>query len=527
MAGVSLDSLLPWKWMAARFVNSLAVMLVPTVLMGMAFPLAARIYTRRLGSVGTSLGNIYAINTMGGVLGSAIAGFVLIPVVGVQNSVVLIAAVNAAMGVVLILAEPGLTRAGRNVSAGVAGAVFLVAGGALLTGGKLVLTSYYEGKETGAVLSYEEGIGATVKVYRDIYGDRIISINGFPVAGEPPEYQDAQKALAHFPLLLSEASSPRVLIIGFGAGGTSWSVLQHDVASVDCVELVPAVPRAAHFFPTVNHGVLDEPKYNLILNDGRNHVMVTDKEYDVISIDATSPKMAGNGSLYALDFYELLKERLSGDGIVAQWIPHHLLSDGEVKMTARSFMTAFPHATLWFSPLRQNAVLIGTKDELWIDYRRVEAAFADEVIRQELASVNVADPVGFLSGFLMGEDALADYVGGIGDNTDNHPVLEFTPALSYFLADAFRLRNVFDFREGRETILPWLVNLGDTEEEVAAVREAIQRRFDAVGFSINGDIALVLGERERAIAEYSQALTVDPLERNWLTATSGLEDLRR
>jgi len=212
---------------------------------------------------------------------------------------------------------------------------------------------------------------------------------------------------------------------------------------------------------------------------------------------------------------------------VVQWIPHHLLSDGEVKMTARSFMTAFPHATLWFSPLRQNAVLIGTQNELEIDYGRLEAAFQDEVIRRELESVNVADPVGFLSGFLMGEETLAEYVGNIPDNTDNHPVLEFTPALSYFLADAYRLRNVFDFRDAREIILPWLVNLGETEEEVETVTEAMQRRYEAVGYSINGDIALVLGERERAIAEYSQALAVDPLERNWLTATSGSEMPRR
>lgn len=312
--------------------------------------------------------------------------------------------------------------------------------------------------------------------------------------------------------------SPRVAIIGFGAGGTSWGVLQHDVESVDCVELVPAVPRAAHLFPTVNHGVLDEPKYNLILNDGRNYMLVTDREYDVISIDATSPKMAGNGSLYSLDFYQLLKERISEDGIVVQWIPHHLLSDREVKMTAKSFMTAFPHATLWFSPLRQNAVLIGTQKELEVDYGRVEAAYRKEVIREQLASVNMADAIGFLSGFLMGEETLAGYVGAIRDNTDNHPVLEFTPALAYFLADAYRLRNVFDFRDAREIVLPWLVNLGETEEEVVAVTEAIQRRYEAVSYSINGDIALVLGERERAMSEYRQALSIDPMEKNWLTA---------
>ncbi|MGD2122045.1 MAG: fused MFS/spermidine synthase [Gemmatimonadota bacterium] len=527
MAGAALDTMLPWKWMGVRFINSLSVMLLPTILMGMAFPLATKIYTREVGRVGTSLGNIYAVNTLGGVFGSAMAGFVLIPAIGLQKGILLVAAINAVLGCALILSESAMKQGTRITAVAGTGVVFLVVAGPFLLGGRMTLTSYYERREIDQILSYEEGVGATVKVYRDVYGDRIISINGFPVAGEPPEYQDAQKALAHFPLLISRVPNPRVAIIGFGAGGTSWSVLQHDVEFVDCVELVPAVPRAAHFFPSVNHGVLDEPRYNLILNDGRNHVMVTDKEYDVISIDATSPKMAGNGSLYALDFYELLKERISEDGIVVQWIPHHLLSDGEVKMTARSFMTAFPHATLWFSPLRQNAVLIGTQRELEIDFGRLEAAFQDDVIRGELESVNVADAIGFLSGFLMGEKVLADYVGNIPDNTDNHPVLEFTPALAYFLAGAYRLRNVFDFRDAREIVLPWLTNLGESEEEAEAVREAVQRRYEAVGYSINGDIALVLGERERAIAEYNQALTVDPLERNWLTATSGLEELRR
>jgi spermidine synthase len=65
MSDVSVDSLLHWKWMGMRFVNSLAVMLIPTVLMGMAFPLASKIYTRNVGTVGRALGNVYAVNTIG------------------------------------------------------------------------------------------------------------------------------------------------------------------------------------------------------------------------------------------------------------------------------------------------------------------------------------------------------------------------------------------------------------------------------------------------------------------------------
>lgn len=518
MAGVTVDSALPWKWMGVRFVNSLSVMLVPTMLMGMSFPLATKIYTRELSRVGTALGNVYAINTLGGVLGSVIAGFLLIPLIGVQKGIIVIAAINMATGVALLMAEPALGLRERIAGAVAGGLVFVLGGAACLTGQGMVLSSYYEGLETDEILAYEEGVGATVKVYRDIYGDRLLSINGFPVAGAPLEYQDAQKALAHFPLLLIDAPSPKAAIIGFGAGGTSWSMLQHDVSRVDCIELVPAVPRAAHWFPEVNHGVLDEPRYNLILNDGRNYALVTDEVYDVISIDATSPKMAGNGSLYTLDFYELLVERLSDDGVVVQWIPHHLLSEGEVRMTAKSFLAAFPHATLWFSPLRQNAVLVGTRNELEIDFTALQRKFENEAVRQDLEFVNISNAIDFLSGFLFGEDALVEYVGNVRNNTDNHPYLEFTPALAYFVADFYRVENLADFRNGRETVLPWLVNLGETEEEVAAATDAVQRRFDAVGHSIDGDILLFLGERDRAIVKYNEALQVDPQEKNWLNA---------
>jgi spermidine synthase len=527
LAGTTVDELLPWKWMGVRFVNSLSVMLLPTLFMGMAFPLAGKLYAREVRKVGTALGDIYAVNTIGGVFGSLAAGFALIPLVGVQNGILLMAALNVVVGGTLVLFEPSMARRTRIAAVAVLALATLGLGTAYLRNDALTLTSHYERLETGRVLSYEEGIGATVKVYEDIYGDRIISVNGFPVAGTPLEYHDAQKALAHFPLLLSRAPSPRVGIVGFGAGGTSWGATRHPVVGVETVELVPAVPRAAGWFEEVNHGVLDEPAFDLVMGDGRNHMLVTDQVYDVISIDATSPKMAGNGSLYSVDFYELLWQRLSEDGVAVQWIPFHLLSDAEVRMTARSFLSVFPHSSLWFTPLRQNVVLMGTKGELAIDFAGLEEAFAIPGVREDLEYVNVTDPVDFLGNFIMGPEALADYVGDIPLNTDNHPYLEFTPAMAYFVADRYRVRNLVNYRETRESVLPWIGNLGETEEEAAAVEERIRTRFDAVHFSINGDVLLFLGQREAAILEYEEALSIDPTEKNWLNAIWRYGDPRR
>jgi hypothetical protein len=294
-----------------------------------------------------------------------------------------------------------------------------------------------------------------------------------------------------------------VNLIGFGAGGASWEVLQYDVSAVDCVELVPAVIDAATWFPEVNHGVLRQPKYHLIMGDGRNYALVTDRQYDVISVDATSPKMAGNGSLYTREFYRLVERRLSEDGLALQWLPFHLLSDAEVKMTARTFMEVFPHATLWLSPLRYHGLLVGTRTPLRIDVEALRRKMERPGVRDELARVGVAAPLDFLAGFVMGEEDLRRYVEGARLNTDDHPYLEFTPAWSYFLALEYAVHGLESFRKTRTSVAPLLTNAS------AAFADSVDRRYLATQHSIRGDIFYSLGRRQQAQEEWIAALSID------------------
>jgi len=512
----SLDSTLHWKWMGMRFLTTLSVMLVPTILIGATFPLVTKIYTRNVLRVGTALGNVYAVNTIGGVFGSIIAGFFLIPAIGMQRGIILVSAINVLIGAVLFLYDPILSRRSRlAVSLGSA-LVFAGVGTFFVTSGRLALTSYTERIEAAEVLSYEEGIGATVKVFLNEYGERLISINGFPVAGEPLGLQDAQKPLAHLPLLLSDAPAPKVNLIGFGAGGASWGVTQYDVEEVDCVELVPAVIHAASWFPSVNHGVIDDPRFNVILGDGRNYALVSDEKYDVISIDATSPKMAGNGSLYALEFYQLLKDRLKDGGIVVQWFPLHLLSDGEVRMTVKTMLEVFPHTSLWLTPLRQHSILVATPSELKIDVQALAEKMERVGFRDEFSDLHVTDVIDLLSWFAMGEEALAEYVGDVRINSDNHPYLEFSPAMAYFVADLYKAQNIENIRDHRVSVGPFLTNLGETEEEAAALAERVRLRYEATQQSLKGDVLLTLGRQTEAIMEYNMALLIDPGDKNWM-----------
>ena len=509
LEGQQLDTLFVWKWIGLRFVRSLSVMLVPTILMGMTVPLAAKIYTRRISQLGVSLGQVYSANTIGGVIGSLAAGFLLVPVLGVRNGIVAAAGLSVVIGVVLLLAEPAFR--GRRLArpAVVAGAVLLFGAGAWLPAHQLVLASYRERADAAGVLSYREGIGSTVKVFQDRHAARLISIDGFPVAGTTRGMLDAQESLGNLPLLLSNVASPRVNLIGFGAGGASWESLQYDVAGVDCVELVPAVIAAAPWFPDVNHDVLHAPGYHLIMGDGRNYALTASAHYDVISVDATTPKMAGDGSLYTLEFYRLIKNRLTPDGLAVQWLPFHLLSEAEVRMTARTFMAAFPHTTLWLSPLRYHGLLVGSQRPLAIDVQTLRQKLARPGVQQELARVGVHGPVDFLAEFVMGEDALRRYADGGPLNTDDHPYLEFTPAWSYVVALRYALENLAGFQQRRESAVPLLVQTGAPPAAAAAFADSVTRRFDATQHGLRGEILYYLGRKDQAKQEWDIVRSLD------------------
>jgi len=455
-----------WQWAALRFGRSFLVMLLPTLLMGMAFPLVAKIYAQSPGILGKAIGNVYALNTLGGVAGSLAAGFLLIPWIGVYYSVAIIGGVYAVMGIVLLAAEPLINLKSRLKTIALPAFAFVLAAVLVISPGRLMFSSYIEQQETRSLLYYDEGIGSTVKVYANAFGYRYLSIDGFPVASTTPRHRDIQQALGHMPLLLSPAENPNVCVIGLGAGGSSWAVTLYDIQKLDVVELVPSVVEAAKLLPEVNHELFDQPAFNLILADGRNYLLVTEEKYDIISVDATSPKGSGNGSLYSLEFYQSCRQRLTDEGLIVQWLPFHLLSEEEIGITINTFREAFPHASLWFSPFRNYFLLIGMMDEFEINFQNVEAKIEMPVIREELGPIYIRDIYDFLSCFVMAEESLDEYAGSTSLNTDNHPFLEYAPSLAYFQPVDFTRDNIIRVAHLRQSPAPYLVNTGQNEAEI-------------------------------------------------------------
>jgi hypothetical protein len=184
-----------------------------------------------------------------------------------------------------------------------------------------------------------------------------------------------------------------------------------------------------------------------------------------------------------------------------------------VRMTARTFMAAFPHTTLWFSPLRSLGLLVGTRDRLQIDFQALSGKLRRPGVREQLERVGVEDPLDVLAWFVTGDEGLSRYVGDASLNTDNHPYLEFTPAWSYFFATRYGAQNLYAFGLARKSVFPWLVNTGDSAS-TAALAERVARRYEATQHSISGDLYTYLGMADKARQEYATALAIDPDDKN-------------
>jgi spermidine synthase len=437
---------------AVQFAVCFLLVFVPTFLSGASFPILVRMYSRGEDSVGRTVADVYAINTLGGILGSLVAGFVLVKYVGLQPSLTVAALTLMLVGGMLALAIARPWTARRR---GIGAAVVLVAVIALTfyhprfdtkllfagwgpyAGGYYVsrlggYTVDVTDRHTQRLLYHKEGVTASVDVMETAWGDRMISVNAKPVATTYVYDMRALKMLGHLPALL-HPDPKDALIIGLGAGVSIGIIASYpSVEHVTTVELCEEVPGGAAHFAEWNHSVLDNDKLELVINDGANYVKATRKQYDLISCDPIHPFVAGAGTLYSREHWEKSKERLREGGILAQWLPLYHLSPYDFATIVGTFVDVFPSATLWFCGI--DTVLIGAKGDLKIDLERMGVHMSSPTVMADLLSMGVHSPADVLGWYVAGRDELRDMGMGAPRNHTDFPILEFSAPKSVMLA---------------------------------------------------------------------------------------------
>ena len=492
-----------------KFVYSSLVMLVPALLMGLALPVAGKLLVRGTVTAGRGVGNLYALNTLGCVVGAAVAGFVFIPVMGIQKSIALLCGLQVLLGLALLASSPELSPRRRLAWAAAVVGLALACGWVLPVHGKIYSSANRRGMPKAESIYYREGAASIVEVLETADSNRYLIINGAINATPYPRSVGlrAHRLIAQLPLLL-HPDPRRLLLLGLGSGMTSGAALQFDhLETIDCAELSRDVAQAAGHFARWNHGVAASSRFNLTFEDGRNFLLTSSRTYDVITLESIHPKWdAGNASLYSRDFYRLCKNHLAPGGFISQWAPLNGMTLAEFKTILKTFSESFPHASLWFAQptsylAATNAILLGSQAPLSIDTDRLRAAFGKPALARDLEEEGVGDAIDMLDGFIMEGEALRRFAGSdVPSNTDDLPILEYGPMVNHYQQILAALAPV------RSTVRPYCRPASSETELVAR----LQKRFQVSELCLQGDLAHLGGDYDRAIGYYGVALLMDP-----------------
>jgi spermidine synthase len=433
---------------ALMFAQASLVLLPPTLFMGAAFPFGVAAYHRASRGVGRTVGSLYAVNTAGNIAGSVVIGFAAIAMIGVRHSMLAMLALNLAAAAAALAWR---TRAVSSRLLWAGGAAAIVAVLHLSISDQLFYQSLV--RRPGAkILFYREGASDTVAVVERLkQKDRtLIYSDGRGAAGTATLPWNLY--FGHLPMLFHP--DPReVLHICYGSGNSVLALTRHEPDRVDVVELSPHVQEASSYFWT-NEEVIQNPKVNLIIEDGRNFVLGTDRSYDVVSLEPPNIYTAGVVNLYSQEFYELVRRRLKPGGIMVQWLPTIQLSEVDRGRLIRAFTEAFPHVTIWQQLTSTSLLLVGTLEPLAIDVGELARRLESEALARDVAMMGLKRSDGmvpflnavrdgsrppsddgasgsamayrFLSFFLLGDTAARALVAGYEPVRDDRTMVDYS-----------------------------------------------------------------------------------------------------
>ena len=520
---------------------------VPTFFMGGQFPVVVRLVVRKLGTLGHSIGKVYASNTVGTIIGSFLAGFVLIPWIGVQNTILVAVGLNLLVGTTVLVFSADLTLNSKIYVLPAILVVCFLYGRSMETWDKSVISSgsympYRIGdlseaeKKANKILFFKEGTHTTVTTELSVSGNIFLRVNGKTDASLAMDMR-TQLLSGYLPMFLHE-DPESVLVIGQGSGITLGAVEQFPIKSVDLVEISSAVIEGSRYFDSFNHNALSDKRLKVILADGRNHVALSDRKYDVIISEPSNPWISGVGALFTDNFFKLMKKRLNPNGVACIWV-HTNMSPMSFKSVARTFSENFKQVTMWESIVGDDYLIIGSDSEYKLSYSEVYEILSDGIRGKDLYRIGISNVRDLMSLLIMNREGLLRFSKDAPIHTDDNSLLEFN-APQYIYKDErdVLVRQLTPFVQ----IDGSLLEFGQLKEpnrlivlkEIEAVERSeshvseIKRRNRIDGLLDQAKEAYGAGDAGRAIDIYGKTLEQDPENiLAWLNMGNVLKGLKR
>jgi spermidine synthase len=408
-------------------VACLGTLFPPALCIGATFPLAVRLRARSADTAGSSSARIYSWNTLGSILGSLGAAFVLLPSLGFAGAMLLLVAGN------LLLAGFTLVASGERPRALVVAVPLLAVALVLIppkTPWGLLMASSLEmgaGAEAGRIEYLGVGRSATV-LLRDLDTSWRLRTNGLP---------EADMAMPHawpnsFPItrwlttlpILARPDTKQMLVIGFG-GGTALEVIPESVDRIDVVELEPEVVEASRRIGDRRwRDPLQDPRVRVHINDARNALLLADPDrvqLDAIVSQPSHPWSGGAAHLYTQEFFELVESRLAPDGVFLQWIGTGFVDPELLASLLAALQNVFEHVEVYQPP--PGFAFLFVCSHAPIDMEQ-NAARALEESQEAFGLLGLREPGEVLSMLRLDEAGVRALAEGATPNRDGHNRLQ-------------------------------------------------------------------------------------------------------
>ncbi len=397
---------------------------VPSLLSGMAFPLAIRMVVGNPVFAGVGVGKMTAVNTIGGVFGALGVGFILVPVMGLQKSVLLTTGISIGIGCLAI----GLVD--RHIKITIKTAV-ITAGTVIWCAVPLLSPAQVPAgylAEEGRLIDFREGVGGHLAVVKNRYDVPVLEIDRM---WQGEERVSHQIMAAHVPMILHQ-NPEQILVIGVGVGQTASRFLYYPMKKLDCIDIEKELFTLIRDY--FDSEWMDDNRVQCIIEDGRNFVSHTDRKYDIISVETGQLFRPGCASFYTSDFYQSAKRKLKRNGLLCQFIPIVFLDTREFLSVIHTFIEVFPNNVLWYN--RNEFLLIGSADtQPVLTDIRLRIVKNNTLVSKDLTYYywggpknSLNNPDVFAAGFLSGPKSLFRLTTDAQTYTDDKPLLEYATA---------------------------------------------------------------------------------------------------
>lgn len=469
------------------------------VLLGMVFPYLMKSEEAYTTHPGRSIGYLSAMNTVGAILGPLLCGFLLLRFLGLWWTVHAIAALYLLTAMVL----PTASFTGGMILKGI-GVVCLVLLVTVLNPSGLPLIGRDPNRARQTVLEVWETSDCSVAVVEDEFGHRAIKVNSNYILGSTDAIGH-QIFQARVPLFAYPATED-VFFLGMGTGITAGGALDTDlfpsVKRIVACELVPEVVTAAKRYMAggrggedYTNGLFTDPRAEILIADGRHHLMATDDKFDMINADLFLTYRSGAGSLYSREHFENIMARLNPDGCFVQWVPLYQVTEFEFGTISRTMLEVFDQVTLWrnnFQPGAEIVALVGHKgnpklsaSELQMDRAKIASVYGKNwrhVPDLLLPCNEKTIPLFYCGNMAASKELFDDYP----INTDDRPVIEYVaPRSLHKDRGPGKMPPTFVGPRFADLVDQLLANCPPAQDPVLANRSAENRRLPLAGAALH------------------------------------------